>query len=247
MKKQKSILLIATLVLVATAGGMLYWLKTHQRLGTPGIKTAPTSHPVVMEIDLPAKVLDFMSTERLIQSAVVTNFLPKDTSFALRVYNTNEGIGAIQASVILMGKDRTSIHKPEYCLPGQGFRIEAQTNIVIPIAGPQPYALNVKKWNLSITIKDDNGQPHNMRAVYMFWFVADNQLTTDHRQRMWWLARDLLRHGVLQRWAYISYFAGCQPGEEEATAARMEKLIAASVPEFQIPPRSGSPHAVARR
>ena len=42
--------------------------------------------------------------------------------------------------------------------------------------------------------------------------------------------------GVLQRWAYISYFTVCAPGEEDATFERMEKLIAASVPEYQLPP-----------
>jgi len=40
----------------------------------------------------------------------------------------------------------------------------------------------------------------------------------------------------LQRWAYISYFSQCEPGQEDAAFARMEKLIAASVPKFQMPP-----------
>jgi hypothetical protein len=50
------------------------------------------------------------------------------------------------------------------------------------------------------------------------------------------LALNLLRTGVLQRWAYVSYFSVCEPGQEDATFARMEKLIAASVPAFQLPP-----------
>ena len=66
--------------------------------------------------------------------------------------------------------------------------------------------------------------------------MADQEQTMDNAQRMWWLARDLLRTGVLQRWAYISYFTVCAPGQEEATFARVEKLIAASVPEYQLPP-----------
>ena len=53
---------------------------------------------------------------------------------------------------------------------------------------------------------------------------------------VWWLTRDLLTRGVLQRWAYISYFAVCVPGQEDATFDRMKSLIAASVPEFQLPP-----------
>ena len=53
-------------------------------------------------------------------------------------------------------------------------------------------------------------------------------------QRMWWMAREMFRTGVLQRWAYISCFAICPPGREDATFERMTKFIAASVPEFQM-------------
>ena len=28
-----------------------------------------------------------------------------------------------------MGMDRTSIHKPEFCLPGQGWRIDQKTTV----------------------------------------------------------------------------------------------------------------------
>jgi hypothetical protein len=40
----------------------------------------------------------------------------------------------------------------------------------------------------------------------------------------------------LQRWAYVSYFSICTPGQEDAAFERMNKLIAASVPEYQLPP-----------
>jgi hypothetical protein len=48
----------------------------------------------------------------------------------------------------------------------------------------------------------------------------------------------LLRTSVLERWAYVSYFAQCEPGQEDAAFERIKKLIAASVPEFQLPPKA---------
>jgi hypothetical protein len=42
----------------------------------------------------------------------------------------------------------------------------------------------------------------------------------------------------LDRWAYISYFSVCEPGQEDAAFERMKKLIAISVPEFQLVPNS---------
>jgi hypothetical protein len=84
-----------------------------------------------------------------------------------------------------------------------------------------------------------NGQKAAARGVYVCWFVADNdEYTAQHWQRMWWMARDLFRTGVLQRWAFISYFSICAPGREDATFERIKKLIAASVPEFQLVPRA---------
>ena len=245
MNKSKWILLVVTLGLISATGALLHHLKMNQHLGVPGIKASSLPGTTVVQIDFPERVLDFTSTN-LPQAAVVTNMLPKDTSYALRMYSSTNDQARIQANIILMGKDRSSIHKPEYCLPGQGFRIDSQTNVMISIAGPQPYQMPVAKWTLSIGIKDEHGQTREVRGLYVFWFVADQEQTTDHRQRMWWLARDLLRHGVLQRWAYISYFTECYPGQEDATFERMRQLIAASVPEFQLPPKSAEVAAMAK-
>jgi hypothetical protein len=45
-----------------------------------------------------------------------------------------------------------------------------------------------------------------------------------------------LTSGELQRWAYVSFFTVCRPGQEDATFARIKPLITAAVPEFQLPP-----------
>ena len=246
MNKQKWILLVTTLAFISATGGGLRYLKTNQRLGVPGIKAKPIAGTVVMEIDLPEKVLDFTS-EKLEEGAVVTNMLPKDTSFASRHYRNNTNDYGVAAHIVLMGKDRTSIHKPEYCLPGQGWQLDAKTNAVISIAGPHPYPLPVSKWIISNNFKNERGQAEPVRGLYVFWFVADQEQTSDHWTRILWLARDLLRHGVLQRWAYVSYFTVCYPGQEEEAFERVQKLIAASVPEFQLPPTAAGSAAVARQ
>jgi hypothetical protein len=54
----------------------------------------------------------------------------------------------------------------------------------------------------------------------------------------WSSVFNCIRHGIRQRWAYVSYFTACLPGQEDATVARIKALIAASVPEFQLPPDS---------
>ncbi|MEY3276685.1 MAG: hypothetical protein RL153_1953, partial [Verrucomicrobiota bacterium] len=78
-----------------------------------------------------------------------------------------------------------------------------------------------------------DGRVAERSGIYVFWFVADGQLTNSHLERQGWLIRDLLLRQVLQRWAYVAYFADCNPGEEEATYQAIVELVQASVADFQ--------------
>jgi hypothetical protein len=133
-----------------------------------------------------------------------------------------------------MGSDRTSIHKPQYCLSGGGWRIDQTRLALVPVGQPHPYELPVTRLNIAREATMPGGSPALPRGIYVYWFVADNELTAKHGQRMWWLARDLIRTGVLQRWAYVACLAECAPGEEEQTFARMKEFIAAAAPQFEL-------------
>ena len=95
---------------------------------------------------------------------------------------------------------------------------------------------------MKLIVRTDSvdGQPVKVSGVYVYWYVCDDALSASVSgfQRMWWTAEKLLRTGVLQRWAYVSCWAICPPGQEEATFERMKKFIAASVPEFQLVPKA---------
>ena len=234
MKHQKWIILSVALVLIAGTAGALTWLRANQQLGRPGIKAEAIPGSVMMKINLPERVLDFTSTN-VPEPQLVLDYMPPDTSFAERIYTAPDGFW-VQTAIVLMGADRTSIHKPDYCLPGQGWIIRERSVVNIPVAGPQSYQLPVAKWVVGKSFQTPDGQKQEVSGLYVFWLVADGEETPDNYQRMWWLARDLLRTGVLQRWAYVSYFSLCAPGQEDATFERMRKLIAATVPEYQLPP-----------
>ena len=234
MKNQKWLMLLIALALMAGTVGALTRLQANQRLGQPGIKATLIPGSVAMKIDLPERVLDFISTN-VPESEVERGYFPKDTSYVRRLYQAPEGFG-VSTTIVLMGADRTSIHRPDYCLPGQGWSIGSKTAVTIPIGGGHPYELPVMKWVVGRSVEAPDGQKQEVSGIYVFWFVADNEQTVDNIQRMWWLARDLLCTGVLQRWAYVSYFSVCAPGQENAAFERMEKLIAASVPDYQLSP-----------
>lgn len=247
MSKQKIFLLVVTLALIGSAAAVLNHLKANQRLGEPGVKTRPIPDTKNVEVLLPERVLDY-SSEWLAQDQVVTNVLPADTSFGQRrYYNTNSWL---LMNVVLMGADRTSIHKPQFCLEGAGWRIDhpLTAELKIPVERPQPYELPVIKLVTTREIPDASGQPVTWRGIYVYWFVADDVLSGDMAggERMWSMAKHLLKTGVLQRWAYVTCFAVCQPGQEEATYERLKQFIAASAPEFQLTPKAGDAVATAK-
>jgi hypothetical protein len=235
MKIQKWLILLIVFALMAGTAVMLTRLKTSQKLGKPGIKTAPIPGSVAVKIDLPEHVLDFTSSN-MPESEIELGYFPKDTSYARRFYQAPDGFG-VNATVILMGADRTSIHRPEYCLFGQGWKDDEKTRVIIHLDDKEHHELPVMKWAISKQVQMPDGRMVEVYGLYVFWFVADNEQTTSNVQLQCYLVRDLLLSGVLQRWAYISYSAYTeQPGQVDALFERMCKLIAASVPEFQLPP-----------
>ena len=234
MSRQKWILFLVALGLIAAAAGLLERLKNHPRLGQPGIRATPIPGQTAMEIDLPERVLDFTSTN-VPESDVELGYFPKDTSYAHRFYQASDGFAAA-STLVMMGADRTSIHNADFCLRGQGLNPDKKQIVNIPIDGATPYQLPVSRWDVS-GVQQINGQTVRVSGVYVFWFVAEGEQTPSHFdmvvKRFPW---HLLRTGVMQRWAYVSYISGSEPGQEDATFARMQKLIAASVPKFQLPP-----------
>lgn len=251
MKRQSWLVFGIGLVLIGGTAGFLSRLQGLQKLGQPGVRVVAqslygTNGAVVATnaVDLPLAVLDYTS-EPLAITPVELGWLPPDTTYGRRRYKATNGL-ALNVSVVLMGSDRTSIHQPQYCLTGQGFNIQKSEQTFVPMTRPHRYDLPVMKLtaNYQNLARMPDGSDRVLRALYVYWFVADNQLTADHWTRMWWMGRDLVRSGVLQRWAYVSCFAVCWPGQEEAVYSRMQDFLAAAVPQFQlaagVPLASGS-------
>ena len=236
MNKQKWMVLIAALGLMCVGAGLLVNLRAHQKLGRPAVKSSAIPGSIRLQVELPERVLDYTSKAVEVDKTTI-GWLPQDTSFGQRLYRSPDGFEA-SISVILMGSDRTSLHKTEFCMEGQGWHIDRGVSgeTTVHLDRPYPYDLPVMKFiaNREVT---DQGRTLSVRGVSLVWFVADgDEYTARHWQRMWWMARDLLCTGVLQRWAMISYFTVCAPGQEEAAFERLKKFVGASVPEFQLVP-----------
>jgi hypothetical protein len=235
MNKQKWIILLVALAMIGGAAATLIRLKAGQKLGSPGIKTAPIADSGRLDVYLPEHVLDFNSVI-VPTDTNVFNGLPHDTSFVQRQYVSPEG-GKFALNIVLMGADRTSMHKPEFCLPGAGWNIDRaeSSEDTLPMQRPHPYDLPVMKL-LTTREVEVNGEKRAQRGIFLYWFVADHELAGTRNNMLWKSATHLLTTGELQRWAYVGCLTGCWPGEEQATYERMKKFLAAAVPEFQLVP-----------
>jgi hypothetical protein len=236
MNLLKPLLFVTVLALIGATAGMLAHAKTSQKLGLPGVRTSPLPGSRNLEVLLPDNVPGYQS-QALPQAAVVTNMLPPDTSFGQRAYRGEDGFRSL-LNVVLMGSSRSSIHKPQICLTGQGWTINDAASHVeqVPMTRPFPYELPVMRLEASREVQL-NGQSVLERGIYVYWFVDAERYTAEHAHRMLWMAHDMVFKNELDRWAYVAFFSVCAPGQEQATFDRMKRLIIATVPEFQLVPR----------
>ena len=225
--------------MVGITAAALVRVRANYVLGKPGVKLVnePTFNEetnIVSDISayLPDVIGEYRSDGHVPVQSIEQAMLPPDTVYGRRLYAGPDRFYSM-ISIVVMGTDRTSIHKPQYCLSGQGVEIIGSEVISIPIERPEPYKLSVMKLDTRTQKRLPDGSFAPRSGLFLYWFVTDGHLTPHHGERMWLMARDLLTRGHLQRWAYVAYYSECQPGDEEILLEQMKKFIAASVPEFQ--------------
>ena len=235
MKRQK--LTFGLIALALIGGTALLLAAVPQKLGPPGVKAQAVPGSERWQLYLPESAMGSVVSSNLEMDEKALQMLPKDTSFVERAYFWTDA-PPIASSIVLMGTDRTSIHKAEYCLQGVGMHIKSMTQDVVKMSKPQPYDLPVIKIIASESAEND-GKTTEISCVYVYWYVTDGQLSNDRSgfERMWSMARQLTFTGVLQRWAYVRFFTYCAPGQEDATYERIKQMITASVPQFQLTPK----------
>lgn len=165
--------------------------------------------------------------------------LAKDTEFARKIYTSPAG-DHIYASIVLSGEDMAnSIHRPERCLPAQGWSLQATEKREILVRGGAE--LEVTRLRNVRPIEQPNGSRPLLHNLNYYWFIGYNDMTPSHLERTAIDLRDRILHGYGQRWAYVTVAANITKGwmrpertEEEATAI-VEKFIAELAPKLQTP------------
>jgi hypothetical protein len=166
------------------------------------------------------------------------SILPPDTTFARESYGFPESfwINRILCSIVLSGREKRSIHRPERCLPGQGWSVIGSTITDVPLASGHP--LKATALLLSRPVTDTAGKTFNLQAYYLYWYVGRDVATPYSFERVMLTNWDLVVHRKNQRWAYVIYMGyitqGLEPdGKSPAeTLSALKDFIRQSAPFF---------------
>jgi len=181
----------------------------------------PDIHLVNGQLELPDKVGNWVGGSIDGLSEAEIRVLPPDTAGIRRRYRRAEG-GEITCSVILAGRDVTSIHRPELCLPGQGWNIQWEQVETIRSPALENGELKVMRMNAvhAVTMAAPNVPA---RAIFIYWFIGKHRVTPYHWQRILWTTKDRVLHNRNHRWAYLLIATPLRP---EQTAAAQEQAQA---------------------
>lgn len=220
-----------TLVVVGCAGAVaVFTTRVDARL-------VPAGAGVALGADgQPAPLPVFIGTEWIGRTSEVTaverEVLPADTGYARRTYtSTRDRRLQVFLSIVLSGRDRTSIHRPEMCLLGQGWTIESRSRhtFIHPSGGQIPAAV----LRLSREVIAPDGTRRRVPALFAYWFVGRDALVTTTSERMWHTAINRLRLRP-DRWAYVVAQTLVLPSEDEdAALGRMQDVLDGTLPAFQ--------------
>ena len=162
--------------------------------------------------------------------------LAPDTQFCRKMYS--DGFGdQVLVSIVLSGNDLdNSIHRPERCLPAQGWSIIDSHSLSLPVAEAPGGTLPVTRLHDMRQERTDSGKIVDVYNLNYYWFVGYTDITASHFERERIDLKDRLFHGYNQRWAFVTVAStvtkNLEPfGKDEAeTDTMLQKMIAQVFP-----------------
>ena len=167
--------------------------------------------------------------------------LPSDTGF--RKCNYYDAMGDVyRVTVVINGKSRQSIHRPEVCLPAQGFSMENSHVEDFDLGGGERLAVRCVDLR-----RRDSASPHRMGQGY--YFVSAGSRVASHLARMLISVRDRAFRNRITRWAMVTLFCedslSATPGRRREVSAFLAEfhaaLLASGKAPATPPPEAASP------
>ena len=209
------------------------WQLNHLRISPrTGIKLAadglnPVALPNAIGLDWVGQVAEVTAVEREV--------LPADTGFSRRNYvSLLDRRQQVLLSIVLSGRDRTSIHRPEICLVGQGWTITGQVRHAFSRPDTRAVLIPATVLRIEREFTAADGRKVKVPGLFAYWFVGADKVVATNTARVAYTSFDRLRHFEAHRWAYVFAQTFAMDGEE-AALARIQSVLDGTVPSFQEP------------
>lgn len=176
---------------------------------------------------LPERVGDFVGKDQPLSEGE-RFVLPKDTEILKMGYTDPVG-DVINAQIVLSGAEKRSIHRPELCLPAQGWNINRRETIPVKLSNGRE--ISVLKTTISRQVEVAPGVTRPLTSLFCYWFVGKDVTTSSHLMRVFLTSWDRIIHHKNHRWAYVSVSAPVLQGfkqggrDVEGTQRMLEGFI----------------------
>ena len=150
---------------------------------------ARTVNPVLCEAPS-VKLVEIkgFASEPIAISEAERTVLPADTEIDKRRYVSPDG--EFLVSVVVGGRSKSSIHRPELCLPAQGFQM----------ASPRTVEVGGVEWHVVTLARKEAS---SMGFAYTF-FNQDGYRTSSHLRRIFRDVWDRSMRGRIDRWVMLT-------------------------------------------
>jgi len=155
----------------------------------------------VEESSCPIHHLPLVKTKDIPVPFIVQKVLPEGTLFLRKWYrkkaSRDSSLPDVIATVVTSGTDRRSIHRPERCLPAQGWQIVSRDRWPVPMS-----PASEKSFQVTRLVVRQIQEKRERKEVVFYWFMSHNNLTGSNLRRMllgWW---ERVFKGLNYRWSY---------------------------------------------
>jgi len=142
-------------------------------------------------------------TVRIPVHPVVKQNLPEDTEYITRKFVSRESL-LVDLTIVTSGKDKRSIHRPERCIPAQGYSIRDRQAITIKLPEGKRKRINVMMLRLVNTVIEPETKKRSYNKMIVFyWYASVEHITESNLRRLLYTAWDRMILGKNYHWSYV--------------------------------------------
>jgi exosortase len=193
--------LAAALMLPLGALGICAVTDVGFHVAAPGVKLKPDDS---RRPELPLSFADYQGRE-LEMTPAEKELLDEGVKMARMVYASTAAGRMVMATVILSGFEKRSLHRPEVCLPNQGWTVTDHTPITLPLADGRDITVMMMR-----IFRDAEPQPGvriRTRAINFYWYIgSDGSTCAEHYEHVFLSYYDAVFRNIQHRWAMASIY-----------------------------------------